>query len=384
MEDSKQAKGRLMVVDDDSMVLQTVTAIFEFHGFEVWGCMDSRSAIEMLERRQPDVMLTDIRMPGMSGTDLLLYLKNAGYKFPVIVMTGYADLDSAIDAVKGAAFDFIKKPYDPGYLVHVVERAVKHYRLLALEGNYVKQLEEDVKLKTVEIERALRLKTEFLHNMSHEIRTPANGIVGMISLARSSDVPEEVEDYLEEAERAAMQLARILDDIVTLSGVVTGSVAPKFSPLDIRNLVGHLISRVGEIKGGDIHRFDLEIDDEVPKKLLLEPHLIKMALFHLLENEVKYAFQGKVGLEIHYDKDKSQLGIIISDSGPGMSPEMLQQVSEPFVQGDGSSTRLHGGLGIGLNIVNKIAEFMKGEFIISSREGEGTEARLVLPAKPAL
>ena len=137
MDGLEQMDARLLVVDDDAMVLQTVCTIFQMYGFEVWSCRDGREAMALLEQRQPDVMLTDIRMPGMSGSDLLLHLRNAGYHFPVIVMTGYADMDAAVDAVKGGAFDFIRKPYDPELLVQTVNRAVRHHRLLEIGRAHV-------------------------------------------------------------------------------------------------------------------------------------------------------------------------------------------------------------------------------------------------------
>jgi len=382
MEAIDQVKSRLLVVDDDAMVLQTVSTIFEMYGFEVWSCRDSASALAKLQEGQPDVLLTDIRMPGMSGTDLLLHLKNSGYGFPVIVMTGYADLDAAINAVKGGAFDFIKKPYDPEHLVQTVNRAVKHHRLLALERQYLAQLEQEVQVKTEEIERASRLKTEFLNNISHEIRTPVNGIVGMISLAQSSDDPNERQAYLKQAESSAMQLIRVVTDLVTLSGIVTRSMAPLFALADLRKLIAQVQQRLGELYHLDSRRFAVSVAPEVPERLVLEFALLEMALFHLLENGIKYAPQSVIRCTVNYDAAKSAVRIAVEDDGPGMTDEQVQQVTELFVQGDGSNTRLRGGLGIGLNIVHKIAAFLNGHLELTSRPGTGTRALLTVPAEP--
>jgi len=373
--------ARLLVVDDDAMVLQTVSAIFDFYGFEVWRCQDSASALAVLEQRQPDVLLTDIRMPGMSGTDLLLNLKYAGYDFPVIVMTGYADLDAAINAVKGGAFDFVKKPYDPEHLVHTVERAVKHYRLLRLERQYLEQLEREVQAKTEEIERVSRLKTEFLNNISHEIRTPVNGMVGMIALAQCSDDPNERQAYLKQAESSAMQLIRVVTDLVTLSGIVTRSMAPVYAFADVRKLVAQVQQRVCELHHVEPRRFALTFAPDLPERLLVEFSLLEMVLFQLVENVVKYAPQSSISCKIGYDADRSLLQLAVEDDGPGMNEETLRRVHELFAQGDGSNTRPRGGLGIGLNIVHKIAEFLSGTFALTNRSGGGTSAVLTVPAE---
>lgn len=384
MEPHDTAKSRLLVVDDDAMVLQTVSAIFQYHGFEVWPCRDSREALARLELGAPDVLLTDIRMPGMSGTDLLLHLKNAGYGFPVIVMTGYADLDAAIDAVKGGAFDFVKKPYDPDHLVQTVNRAVKHHRLLALERQYLAQLEQEVQAKTEEIERASRLKTEFLNNISHEIRTPVNGVVGMISLAQICTNPDEREAYLKQAEASAMQLIRVVTDLVTLSGIMTRSIAPVFASADIRKIIDQVLQRLRDLYHLDARRFAVTVAPEVPQRMVLEFTLLEMALFQLLENGVKYAPQSVISCSVSYDCDQSVLRLAVADNGPGMSLELQHQVGEAFVQGDGSNTRPRGGLGIGLNIVQKIAEFLGGSFELVSSPAAGTCAVLTVPVdRPA-
>lgn len=379
MDTLEQNKVRLLVVDDDAMVLESISTIFEFHGFEVWSCRNSSSALALLEQGQPDVLLTDIRMPGMSGTDLLLHLKQSGYTFPVLVMTGYADLDAAVNAVKGGAFDFIKKPHDPDYLVQAVSRAVKHHRLLLLEQEYLKQLEQEVQLKTAELERTSRLKTEFLNNISHEIRTPANGIVGMLTLAGMADSRDERQEFLRYAEQAALQLVRIVNDLVILSGIVTGTGQPEFEVCNIRDIAASALERVKAMHP-KAELFTISTDPAMPEQLLLELTLVEMALFQLFENEVKFALPGTVQVSLQYRQPAGMLEMVICDAGPGMSPEKLQQVTELFVQGDGSNTRTQGGLGIGLSIVAKIAACLQGNFTLTSSQGCGIEARLVIPA----
>ncbi len=382
MEAEEQRKPRAMIVDDDIMVQQTVAAILELHGYETWRCSDALSAVAMLEHEQPDVLLTDIRMPGMSGTDLLLRLRREGCGFPVIVMTGYADMDAAIDAVKGGAFDFIRKPYDPDQLVQSVNRAVKHFRLLELERKYLERLEQEVQQKTTEMQQALRLKGEFLNNISHEIRTPVNGIVGMLSLARDTENRKELNEYLSYAQFSALQLVRIVDDLVMLAGVMSGSVKSAFAPGSIRDSIDRALKRVtGGVSRQDVG-FAVDVGAEVPDCLLLEAVLLEMALFQLFENEMKFADAGTVTIAGSYDVIRSMLMIEVRDSGPGIKSDRLELINEPFIQGDGSHTRSHGGLGLGLSIVAKISSFLGGGFTVESSEGSGSCFRFSIPAKP--
>lgn len=374
-------KPKALIVDDDNMVLQTVAAILELHGFESWRCSDAISAVAMLETNTPDVLLTDIRMPGMSGTDLLLQLKKDGLRFPVIVMTGYADLDTAVDAVKGGAFDFIRKPFDPAYLVRAVKKAVEHYRLLALEQEYLRRLEQEVQQKTREIQQTSKLKSEFLNNISHEIRTPVNGIVGMLSLMKDAKSSEELNEYIGYAQFSSMQLVRVVDDLVMLSGVMTGTVKPVYSPCSIVELIDRARTRAtGGVVRTDI-RFVVSAATELPEQLLLEKSMLDMVMFQLFENEIKYAVPGSVNITVTFDPSAEQLKLEVRDEGPGISAEHLKLIEEPFVQADGSHTRSQGGLGVGLSIVSRIAAFLGGSLHITSRLGEGSAFLLVLPAK---
>lgn len=291
----------------------------------------------------------------------------------------YADLDAAVNAVKGGAFDFIKKPHDPEYLVQAVSRAVKHQRLLLLEQEYLKQLEQEVQLKTAEIERSSRLKSEFLNNISHEIRTPANGIIGMLTLAGMTDNRDERQEYLRYAEQSALQLVRIVNDLVTLSSIMTGTSQPAFQVGNIRTIAASALARVKAMHP-KAELFAISTDPAVPDQLLLEPTLVEMALFQLFENEVKFALPGTVQVSLQYRQSTGMLEMVIGDAGPGMSPEKLEQVTELFVQGDGSNTRTQGGLGIGLSIVAKIAACLQGHFSLTNSQGCGIEARLVIPA----
>ena len=329
-----------------------------------------------------DIFLLDVCLPTETTLSWIPTILGDFPQASVIVMTGYADMDAAIDAVKGGAFDFIRKPYDPDQLMQSVDRAVKHFRLLALEREYLIRLEQEVRQKTAEMQQALNLKSEFLNNISHEIRTPVNGIVGMLSLARDTDNRKELDEYLGYAQFSALQLVRIVDDLVMLAGVISGSVKPSFAPGSIRELIDRALKRVtGGLFRQEV-RFVVTVGTDVPECLMLEAILLEMALFQLFENEMKFADAGMVTIACSYDVAGSMLTIEIRDNGPGIKSDRLELINEPFIQGDGSHTRSHGGLGLGLSIADKIASFLGGSFTIESSQVSGSCFRFSIPAKP--
>jgi putative two-component system response regulator len=145
----------VLVVDDDMYVLESVVALLSQFGYAVVPCRNGEEALQKIQDREFDAILTDIKMPIMTGIELLEIIHNLNPDIPVILMTAYAELDIAVEAIKKGAFDFIIKPYKPTYLLHSIEKGVKYNRLLQMEKNYKFMLKDMVEKKTRELADAL-------------------------------------------------------------------------------------------------------------------------------------------------------------------------------------------------------------------------------------
>jgi putative two-component system response regulator len=148
---SPEDKSYILVVDDDPYVLESVSHLLHEYGYHVIACKSGEEAVSQLIKANIHLVLTDIKMPGMSGIDLLAKIHDMNPKMPVILMTGYAELDMAIHAIKKGAFDFVTKPYNPDYILHTIEKAKKYTELLQLEEDYKCRLEETVRKQTQQI-----------------------------------------------------------------------------------------------------------------------------------------------------------------------------------------------------------------------------------------
>jgi cyclic di-GMP phosphodiesterase len=160
-----EVKSTLLIVDDDPYVLESIAKLLEGHGYTVYSSQSASAAVKMIEKIHIHVVLTDIKMPQVTGIELLQNIRTYNPEIPVILMTAYAELDVAVDAIKRGAFDFIVKPYRPDYLLHAVDKAVKYRRYVEMEKNYKSTLEDTVRLRTQELADALTL----VKNMSEEI-----------------------------------------------------------------------------------------------------------------------------------------------------------------------------------------------------------------------
>lgn len=155
----------LLVVDDDPFVLDTASLLLKGAGYSVASCKGAEEALHAFQEMEFNVVLTDISMPGITGINLMERIHNINREIPVILMTAYAELDLAVEAVKKGAFDFIIKPYRPEYILNSVKNAANYYRFLQLEKGYKHRLEEDVRKRTRELADALKM----VKSMSREL-----------------------------------------------------------------------------------------------------------------------------------------------------------------------------------------------------------------------
>ncbi|MBI5056537.1 MAG: response regulator [Nitrospirae bacterium] len=158
-------KAHILVVDDDPYILESVSLVLESHGYSVTSRSSAMSALDKFQKDTIDVVLTDLKMPVISGLELLKKVHAINSEVPVILMTAYAEVDIAVAAIQEGAFDFIIKPYKPPHLICSVDKAVRYTKLIQAEKNNKQMLEATVQKRTLELANAL----EMVKNMSNEM-----------------------------------------------------------------------------------------------------------------------------------------------------------------------------------------------------------------------
>lgn len=248
----------------------------------------------------------------------------------------------------------------------------------------IDQTQEDLLRAKEEADKANKAKSDFLANMSHELRTPLSGLLGMLELIRQTDIDDEQALYVETALTTGHGLTALIGDILDLSKIEAGFANLDPRPLDIGALLQFVLQNFRAAAADKGIELRSEIAGDVPAWLEADETRIRQILFNLVGNAVKFTDQGAITVRLSRSADHNDAYLLqVEDTGIGIPDNMVSRMAEPFIQSDNALARSRQGSGLGLAIVKRLAELMGGEFLIQSREGQGTVAGVRLPMPAA-
>jgi signal transduction histidine kinase len=386
----KQAAGmplvnqaRLMVVDDEESLRITTAAILEKEGYKVDTASSGNEAVALLAGADYDLVLTDLHMEGGEGLMVLNEIRRNAPLTISVVLTGFASVESAIAALQEGAYDYLVKPCDIETMKHTIRRGVEHRRLMLAEQKAradLEQLNLDLEKRitertaeltrlNVELHEANRAKDVFLATLSHELRTPLTPVVGWIKLLRSGNLDgKSIAQALDAIERNAWLQARLIDDLLDTSRIATGKLQFEPRPIDLNVVVKAAIDTVLAMAAS--RKIDLSIRLEGATLVTLgEPVRLQQIAWNLVSNAIKFTDPGGK-VTVITESDGLEARLTVSDTGIGIEPDFLPHVFDRFRQADGSTSRRHGGLGLGLAIADALAK-MHGGRLEAQSEGVG-------------
>ncbi len=350
----------MLVVDDEDGPRQSLSMIFS-DDFEVSVASSGEEAVRLSSEEPFHLVITDIRMRGLSGIDVLREVKKLDKYTEVIVLTAFETLETARQAISLGASEYLKKPFDLDHIQTVVNRCYDNYLFQTSQDEVVRK---DVNAA----------KTNFLEIVSHELNTPMNGIIGFIDLLQDSPLDEEQQECVATIRDCSMKYFEHVQDILTFAKLSMSDAKPVESSFNPATLILRLLA-------------DAEVPPSIELKSVIPQDLpafvsgaeneIRIILRKLLGNALKFTAAGQVTVRLtHQFLNPTDLlfRFSVEDTGPGINPNYLAdgRIFDAFTQADSSLKRSHGGLGLGLSLCKVIADQLGAEIMVDSEVGRGS------------
>jgi signal transduction histidine kinase len=419
----------ILLVDDEPRNLDVLESILGASGYRLVRAQTADEALMALLGGEFAAIVLDIRMPGISGLELaqLIKQRKRTRDIPILFLT--AHLSDEGDVLKGydvGAVDYLTKPVNPDILrskisvfadlyrktralaeanealakeveerqnaeealrqaneeleARVQERTADLTRInqtlrenedrLRLAFEEKRQLLESEKAARAEVERASRLKDDFLATVSHELRTPLNAILGwaQILIQGRSNLPDMAIQGLDAILRNARAQAHLVEDLLDMSRIVSGKIRLNLQTIGLAEIVDSALGTITPAARTKGIELECSIADRAPS-VRGDSERLQQILLNLLSNAVKFTPEGgRVHLSVKADDAWAE--VVISDTGQGITPQFMPYIFDPFRQADPSATRRHGGLGLGLAVVHHLVG-LHGGTVRAESPGDG-------------
>ena len=364
-----QPRANILIIDDEEVVLDSCTQVLADASCEITTAGNGAQGLKLLEEGlQPDLIFLDLKMPGLSGLEVLEKIRARDPLKVVIVITGFATVTSAIDAMKRGAFDFLPKPFTPVELRLIAQRGLEHHRLLQ---------------QTVALRREKEmLRENFAAIVSHELKAPL-GAIQQNLYALIDDLDEQLTDSQKELCRRLQtrleDLLKLIHSWLRIMLVDVRKLKETFRPVAVAEVVAKAVDTA------QVHatRKAIEIKTDVPTpspRINGDEGSLAEVLINLLGNAVKYSPPNSA-IIVRVQREPAHVLVSVTDTGVGIAKEDLPHLFQDFSRGHAQPEGV-AGCGLGLAISRRIVEVHDGLIAVESRPGQGSTFTIRLPALP--
>ena len=362
----KLGKATVLVVDDEEAIRDSCFQVLAKDGYCTETAEDGNSGLQKVRQMRPDLVLVDLKIPGIGGMELLEKIADIDRNIVSVVITGYVTIESAVEAMKRNAYDFLPKPFTPDQLRIVTRRGLERRRL-ALESARLRR------------EKA-KIRENFITLVSHQLRSPlasAKQHLGVILAGFAGDVADKQRQMVEKASQYIDELLHLVDDWLDMSRIEAGNLTAQFERVPIAAILSESVELLRPL--AEAREVDLEPDlhDDRPE-VHGDRESLKQAFMNLVSNGINYNRKGGT-VTVSTREQGNDLVVEISDTGIGISQDNLSFIFDEFFRVKTKDTRHVVGSGLGLTMVKRIIEAHNGSIQVVSELGKGTTFSIILP-----
>ena len=384
-----QPPERILIVDDEPDIALILKLHLKRSGYVSDWASDGENGLQLLHSKSYDLVLLDVSMPGISGTEVLRRMQAENLDAAVVMMTAHGNENLVTECMKAGASDYVGKPFDIDDLLLRIDKAISNRRTLK-EKQLLEQEKED-----------------FFFMLSHDLKNPLTAVVGSIDLVREGrlgPVNHEQADYLQSAFESCEEVVAMIDNLLDTQRFNTGMIKPVLTPVPPNTLLATAVKRFSPAAEREHITLTLEVPSNIPH-ITVDAPLLARVLANLIGNALKFTPEGGSITVTCSSGDNSKLSsmnipeyvtmpvelpqihrfvrISVRDTGNGISPDELATIFGRYVQARNSSRRGGGGAGLGLAFCKKVLESFKGCIWVESVEEQGSEFIILLPCSAA-
>jgi signal transduction histidine kinase len=362
--------SQVLVVEDSEAELRLLCEILEDEGFEVIGCGSAAEGLDQIKRRDFGVAVVDLRLPDLSGTQLLERIRGLDNQVRVIIYTGVASYDSIKEALNLGAFAYMEKLSDPSELLRHVHRACRER-----VSHYAIGLEAAVAERTADLARSNRELADFASVVAHDLRSPLLTISGYCQILQEElhrGSCDDTREHLGKIVDAVLRMNRLIEDLLDYSRV--GRSDEPFQSIALDAVVAHAMANLERAITESRARIDVG-----PMPTVTGDSTQLVQLFqNLMGNAIKFHAEADPVIRLRAGRHEGDWQFSVEDNGIGIDSSQFEHIFQVF-------QRLHGkeypGTGVGLAVCKKIVERHRGRIWLESQPGRGTTFFFTLPAK---
>ena len=399
------AAKKILVIDDEEYIRDSVIGFLEDFGFEVVDAENGKIGLEIFDSRQPDLVLCDLRMPEMDGLEVLASVRRKNSEIPIIIVSGAGNIADTVEALRLGAWDYIIKPIqDMNVLYHAVHKALERAELIREKYRYEKDLEIvngqlRLSLETLEKTRDQLVQSEkmaalgeLVAGVAHEINTPVGvGVTAASFLdAKTNEVKKiyeagelkrsELENYLQTVEEVSnsilINMERAAELVSSFKQVAVDQSSENRRQFNLKEYIHEILLSLRPRYKKTEHTIEVSCEDDI--ELNSFPGAFSQILNNLIMNSLIHGFREmeKGTITVNISRQEKNILFVYRDNGRGMGPEEREKVFDPFY----TTMRGKGGTGLGMSIVfNLITQTLKGGIECESSPGKGVVFTMTFP-----
>jgi two-component system sensor histidine kinase/response regulator len=380
----EETKGNILVIDDEEGIREGCRRALEPEGFAIDTAATIREGRRKIQEGDFDLVLLDVMMPDGRGIDLLPAIQEKDPDLVSVIITGYATVELAVEAIKRGAYDFISKPFTSDLLLMTVNQGLERRRL-SLEAKRLQTIEQEAaelaRAKEA-MERLDKFKTAFTLTVAHELRAPVNALQSfLLAMLKGYVPPDQQQDILQRAIERTQELLELIDDLLNLAAAKEEQAPQKRKTLSLAEVLEEVVPllRTQAEEKGVIFAVSVRQRPQVEAN----PGQMGQLWTNLISNAIKYTpAGGKVTITLD-DKGEWAVGTV-EDTGIGIAPEDQEQIFEEFYRTPQAKEMEPRGTGLGLPLVKRIVEGHGGIIEVKSVLGQGSRFTFRLPVATGL